>query len=60
VISGSVHCLNAIFFAEVLKIFTLENKDQQNYLAMVYGLAFIALGIGTLLSNTLEVSHTFC
>jgi len=57
--AGSVDPINAVLLAEVLKIFTIGDKDEQSYLAMLYGLCFAALGSGALLSQTLEVSRTY-
>jgi len=58
--AGSVDPVNAILFAEVLKIFTIEDKDEQNYLAVLYAGCFVALGAGAFLAYTLEVWYSFC
>ena len=59
-IAGSVDPVNAILFAEVLKIFAIEDKDQQNYLAVLYAGCFVAIGAAAFLAYTLEVSHPCC
>ena len=58
-IAGSVDPLNAIIFADVLKIFSIENKDEQMYDAVLFAGCFVALGAGALISSTLEVSDLF-
>jgi len=58
-IAGSVDPLNAIIFANVLKIFSIENKDEQMYDAVLFAGCFVALGAGALISSTLEVSDLF-
>jgi len=58
--AGSVEPVEAIIFAEVLNVFTIEDRDEQNYLAVLYGGCFVALGTGAFLAYTLEVSHPIC
>ena len=58
-IAGAVDPVNAIIFAEVLKTFSISNKEEQSYDAVLFPLCFAALGIGSLLANTLEVRHPF-
>jgi len=53
--AGSVEPVNAIFFAEVLKTFSIVDKDEQNFDAVFFPLCFAALGIGAFLACTLEV-----
>lgn len=54
-VAGAVDPVNAIVFAKVLGIFILPDPQEQNDLAVLYGLIFLALGAISLIAFTTEV-----
>ena len=54
-IAGATDPVNAIVFAKVLAIFTLNDPEEQSDLAILYGLVYLALGAISLLAFTVEV-----
>jgi len=54
--AGSVDPVNAIVFSGVLKIFALNDTDEQQSKAVMYGMFFLALGCASLIGYIFEVS----
>uniref|UniRef100_F6S2J4 Bile salt export pump n=1 Tax=Ciona intestinalis TaxID=7719 RepID=F6S2J4_CIOIN len=55
-IAGAADPVNAILFAEVLTIFTLNDAEEQEAKAVLYGLIFVAVGVITFVACCSEAT----